>query len=115
MPRELSAGGVLVKMVRGRPMVAAIRPRGKPEGVWALPKGLVDPGEKPEQTALRETLEETGVQGRLERKLGDVKYVYTRDGQRIFKIVSFYLVRAGRGRIGAIEEAMRHEGAEARW
>src|SRR4051812_25403071 len=109
MPREFSAGGVLVKTLRGRPMMAAIRPRGKPEGLWALPKGLVDPGERPEDTALREVWEETGVRGRSEGKLGDVKYVYTRDGQRIFKVVSFYLVRAGRGRLGQIDESMRHE------
>jgi 8-oxo-dGTP pyrophosphatase MutT (NUDIX family) len=114
--REFSAGGVLVKMIRGRPMVAAIRPRGKREGIWALPKGNLDPGERPEQTALREVREETGVEGRLVEKLGDVKYTYTRPGGvRVFKIVSFYLVRAGRGRIGEIEEPMRIEVAEARW
>ena len=116
MEREFSAGGVLVKSIRGRPMVAAIRPGGKPEGVWALPKGNLDPGERPEQTALREVLEETGVEGRLVEKLGDVKYTYTRrGGVRVFKIVSFYLLRAGRGRIGEIEERMRIEVAEARW
>ena len=105
MEREFSAGGVLVKLIRGRPMVAAIRPRGKPEGVWALPKGNLDPGERPDETALREVLEETGVEGRLVEKLGDVKYTYTRrGGVRVFKIVSFYLLRAGRGRIGEIEE-----------
>jgi 8-oxo-dGTP pyrophosphatase MutT (NUDIX family) len=114
--REFSAGGVLVKMIRGRPMVAAIRPGGKREGVWALPKGNLDPGERPEQTALREVREETGVEGRLVEKLGDVKYTYTRPGGvRVFKIVSFYLLRAGRGRIGEIEEPMRIEVAEARW
>jgi 8-oxo-dGTP diphosphatase len=114
--REFSAGGVLVKVIRGRPMVAAIRPQGKPQGTWALPKGNLDPGEEPAATALREVLEETGVEGRLVEKLGDVKYTYTRrGGPRVFKIVSFYLLRAGRGRIGAIDEAMRIEVAEARW
>jgi 8-oxo-dGTP pyrophosphatase MutT (NUDIX family) len=97
-------------------MVAAIRPQGKPPGTWALPKGNLDPGETPAETALREVLEETGVQGRLVEKLGDVKYTYTRrDRVRVFKIVSFYLVRAGRGRLGEIEERMRVEVAEARW
>ncbi len=97
-------------------MLAAIRPRGKPEGVWALPKGNIDPGERPEKTAVREVGEETGVEGRLVEKLGDVKYTYTRrGGVRVFKIVSFYLLRAGRGRIGEIEERMRIEVAEARW
>ncbi|HEX3225361.1 MAG TPA: hypothetical protein VHQ89_04650, partial [Gaiellaceae bacterium] len=52
----------------------------------------------------------------LVEKLGDVKYTYTRrGGVRVFKIVSFYLLRAGRGRLGEIEERMRVEVAEARW
>jgi 8-oxo-dGTP pyrophosphatase MutT (NUDIX family) len=117
--REFSAGGVLVRTIRGRPMVAVIRPRGK-ERVWALPKGHIDAGESAAETAMREVREETGVEGRLVEKLGDVRYVYTanwddRRGERIFKVVSFFLLRAGRGRIGEIEEAMRIEVAEARW
>jgi 8-oxo-dGTP pyrophosphatase MutT (NUDIX family) len=95
-------------------MVAAIRPQGK-ERVWALPKGRIDDGESPAETAVREVREETGVEGRLVEKLGDVRYVYTWQGERIFKVVSFFLLRAGRGRIGEIEEAMRVEVAEARW
>ena len=105
-----------MRTVRGRPLVAAIRPRGKPEGVWALPKGNIDPGETAAETAVREVREETGVEGRLVEKLGDVRYVYTRrGGVRVFKVVSFFLCRAGRGRIGEIEEEMRIEVADARW
>jgi len=97
-------------------MVAAIRPQGKPEGVWALPKGKIDAGEDPADTAVREVLEETGVHGSLVEKLGDVRYVYTRrDRERVFKVVSFYLLRAGRGRIDELDERMRVEVAEARW
>jgi 8-oxo-dGTP pyrophosphatase MutT (NUDIX family) len=80
-----------------------------------LPKGNIDPGESPAETAVREVREETGIEGRLVEKLGDVKYVYAWDGERIFKVVSFFLLRAGRGRIGAIDEAMRVEVADARW
>jgi 8-oxo-dGTP pyrophosphatase MutT (NUDIX family) len=115
MKREFSAGGVLLRTVAGRPHLAVVRPQGKPAGTWVLPKGNVDPGEKPPETAVREVREETGVEGRIVEKLGDVKYVYTWDGERIFKVVSFFLLRAGRGRIGEIEEAMRVEVAEARW
>jgi 8-oxo-dGTP pyrophosphatase MutT (NUDIX family) len=96
-------------------MLAAIRPGGKPEGTWALPKGLIDAGERPDATAVREVREETGVVAELVRKLGDVRYVYTRGGQRIFKIVSFYLLRYRSGRLDELDPAMRHEVAEARW
>ena len=63
--REFSAGGVIVRRLRGRWWLAAIRPNGKPEGVWALPKGLIDPGETAAETAVREVAEETGLTGRL--------------------------------------------------
>ena len=69
---------------------------------------------------MREVREETGVEGRLVEKLGDIRYVYTanwegRKGERVFKVVSFFLLRAVQGRIGEIDEAMRVEVAEARW
>jgi 8-oxo-dGTP pyrophosphatase MutT (NUDIX family) len=113
--REFSAGGVVIRRLRGRWWVAAIRPAGKPEGTWALPKGLISPGDSPEETALREVAEETGVEGGVEEKLGDVKYVYTWAGERIFKIVSFFLMRYRRGRIGDLPPEHAHEVAEARW
>jgi len=113
--REFSAGGVLVRRLRGRWQFAAIRPGGKPPGVWALPKGLIGDGEDPAVTALREVEEETGVHGRLDRKLGDVRYVYTWDGERVFKVVSFFLVRYSSGRLGAIAPEFEHEVAETRW
>ena len=115
MKREFSAGGVLVRRLRGRWMMAAIRPAGKKEGVWALPKGLIDPGERPEETALREVAEETGAHGRSAGKLGDVKYVYTWAGEQIFKVVSFYLVRYSGGRLGDVPPEHRHEVVEVRW
>jgi len=113
--REFSAGGVLVRRLRGRWVFAAIRPAGKEPGVWALPKGLIGRGEKPEETAVREVAEETGAQGRLVGKLGDVRYVYTWRGERIFKVVSFYLLRYSRGRLGELAPATAHEVAEVRW
>jgi len=115
MRREFSAGLVLVRRMRGRWWLAATRPQGKRAGTWALPKGLVDTGEKPAETALREGLEETGIRGSLVAKLGDVRYVYTWQGERVFKVVSFYLARALGGRIGALPEGMEVEVAEARW
>jgi 8-oxo-dGTP pyrophosphatase MutT (NUDIX family) len=113
--REFSAGGVLVRRLGGRWMMAAIRPGGKPEGLWALPKGRIDDGESGEATALREVEEETGARGRSLGKLGDVKYWFNWQGERIFKVVSFFLVRYEAGRLGDITDAFRHEVAEVRW
>jgi len=86
--------------------------------VFALPKGLVDPGEKPVETALREVFEETGITAELVTKLGDIKYIYTRSwagGERVFKIVSFYLMRYRSGRIDDIAPEMRIEVRRALW
>ena len=132
MLREISAGGVVIRKRNGTWWMAVIEPAGNPSGttgqsrptakrlrtVLALPKGLVDPGEKPLETALREVHEETGITAELVTKLADIKYVYTRawgDGQRVFKIVSFYLMRYVSGRINKIAPEMRIEVARAHW
>lgn len=108
-----------MRSIRGRPHLAAIRPQGRSK-VWALPKGKIDGGESAAEAAVREVREETGVEGRLVEKLGDVRYTYTATwegakGERIFKVVSFFLLTAGRGRIDDIDDAMRIEVDEARW
>jgi 8-oxo-dGTP pyrophosphatase MutT (NUDIX family) len=115
MPREFSAGLVLVRRMRGAHWLAAVRPQGKAAGTWALPKGLIGPGEKAAETALREGHEETGLSARLGPKLGDVRYVYTWKGERVFKVVSFFLAHATGGRIGELPPGMDVEVAEARW
>jgi len=115
--------------MQGKWHIAAIEPRRDPEDdkkshsktkkpILALPKGLVDPGESPEQTAIREVREETGVEATPIAKLTDIRYVYVRtwsDKQRVFKIVSFYLLTYRSGRIGEIAENMRHEVKRALW
>jgi 8-oxo-dGTP pyrophosphatase MutT (NUDIX family) len=78
----------------------------------------VDPGEKALDAALREVREETGIAASLVTKLADIKYVYVRswgDGERVFKIVSFYLLKYESGRIDDVSDAMRIEVAEAKW
>jgi 8-oxo-dGTP pyrophosphatase MutT (NUDIX family) len=90
-------------------------PLGRREGTWVLPKGLIDASETPSQAALREGYEETGLRARLSSKLGDVRYVYTWEGERVFKIVSFYLAHASGGRIGELPAGMEVEVADVRW
>jgi 8-oxo-dGTP pyrophosphatase MutT (NUDIX family) len=129
MVREISAGGVVVRKA-GEAWDAAViepqtgdvagRPARKPpkKVLLALPKGLVDPGEKPEQTALREVHEETGLVATMVSKLGDIKYVYVRswgDGEKVFKIVSFFLLRYLSGEIDDVTPEMRVEVKRASW
>lgn len=125
--REFSAGGVVVRRMEGEWHMAAIQPTGrkaqkikagKPIAVMALPKGIIDAGESPEQTAVREVREETGLVAEIIAKLGDVKYVYVRswgDGARVFKVVSFYLLRYRSGRLGNIASEMRIEVERCAW
>jgi 8-oxo-dGTP pyrophosphatase MutT (NUDIX family) len=97
---------------------SAKTPRKRTRAVLALPKGLVDPGEKPQAAAVREVLEETGLVAEPVTKLCDNKYVYVRtwgDGKRVFKIVSFYLMRYVSGEIDNLASDMQIEVKQARW
>jgi 8-oxo-dGTP pyrophosphatase MutT (NUDIX family) len=124
--REISAGGIVLHRLADAWHIAVIEPQRsademKQRGgktVRALPKGLVDPGEKPEQTARREIAEETGVDAELIAKLTDIKYVYVRtwgDHARVFKIVSFFLFRYVSGILGNIPPDMRKEVRSVEW
>jgi 8-oxo-dGTP pyrophosphatase MutT (NUDIX family) len=107
--REFSAGGVVVRRMRGRPFMAAVRVKGGT--VLALPKGWIEPGERAAETAAREVREEAGIVGELVEKLGDVRYWYQRDGERVLKVVSFFLFRY---RSGSVRDH-DHEVDSAEW
>jgi 8-oxo-dGTP pyrophosphatase MutT (NUDIX family) len=123
MIREFSAGAVVVRHMKGQWWLAVIEPgrEGEPEDrkhVIALPKGNMDTGEKPLEAALREVREETGLRAKPVVKLADIKYVYQRkwsDQAKVFKIVSFFLMKYQSGHIGDIEANMKHEVRRAYW
>ncbi len=90
MIRELSAGGIVIRGFDGRPFVAVVHVR---KGVLALPKGHPDGDESMAEAARREVLEEAGVEAEAVERLGDIRYWYSRDGERVMKVVSFFLFR----------------------
>ena len=108
--REFSAGGLVVRRMRGRPYIAAVRV--KDGTVLALPKGHIEPGESGAETAVREVREETGLDSRPVEKLDDIRYWYTRDGARVLKVVSFFLLAY---RSGSLRDYQREEVDGAEW
>jgi 8-oxo-dGTP pyrophosphatase MutT (NUDIX family) len=110
MSIERSAGGVVV---RGQQMVAIVPARRAADGkrVLALPKGHIDAGESALQAAIREVREEAGVVAEHLADLGEVRYWYTRGGQRISKAVQFFLLRYASGEVQDHDDEVE----EARW
>jgi 8-oxo-dGTP pyrophosphatase MutT (NUDIX family) len=107
---EFSAGGVVV---RDHACVVIVPTRLAANGakVLALPKGHPEDGESPGEAALREVREEAGVVARLVEPLGDVRYWYTREGRRIAKVVSFFLLDYVSGEVDDHDLEVEH----ARW
>jgi periplasmic divalent cation tolerance protein len=110
--KEVSAGGVIYRKNSDNLEIALIHVRNR----WGLPKGHIEEGERVDEAALREVREETGLEGKLVRKLGDIRYSYrdkSKEGEpiRIYKRVFFYLMRYVRGDVRDHD----HEVDDARW
>lgn len=111
--KQVSSGGAAFRETDGKLEVALVLMI--PEMRWQLPKGIIDPGETPEQAALREVREEAGIECELIEPIETIEYwfVDSRSGTpiRIHKFVHFYLMRYVSGDVADHD----HEVAEARW
>ncbi|HLO33235.1 MAG TPA: NUDIX hydrolase [Anaerolineales bacterium] len=110
---QISAGGVTVRWQGSELEIAIVSIR--PSLRWQLPKGIVDPGETPKETAVREVKEEAGVETDLLSLIETIEYWYrgVRDGKpvRYHKFVHFYLLQYVSGDVARHD----HEVEEARW
>jgi len=109
--RQISSGGVIFRKSGDRVEIALITARGKK--AWSLPKGLIDKNEAPEETALREVREESGLHGKIIEKIGHISYWYSLDEERIKvnKMVHFFLLKY----INGDTRDHDHEVDEAKW
>lgn len=107
--RATSAGGVVHRLIESRVQIALVHRRAPV--LWALPKGTPDSGETIEETALRETREETGLEVEIEARLQSIRYFFVRGTTRFHKTVHFFLMRP----IGGSLDAHDAEFDEVRW
>jgi 8-oxo-dGTP pyrophosphatase MutT (NUDIX family) len=107
--RATSAGGVVHRSEGERVEILLVHRRSPL--LWALPKGTPDSGESIEETALRETREETGIQVEIESPLGSISYFFVRDRIRFHKMVHFFLMSP----VGGSIDQHDHEFDEVRW
>lgn len=109
---EVSAGGVVYRRSDNAvEVVLAARRTRRGDLAWGLPKGLVEPDETPEQAAVREVQEETGLEAEVEASLGEIRYFYVWEGVRVRKAVHFFLMRATGGDVSQHD----HEMEDVRW
>ncbi len=111
----MSSGGLVVDMAADPMRVAVICRRNRSGRLeWCLPKGHLEGEETPEQAAVREIAEETGIDGRVLDSLGAIDYWFFADGHRIHKTVHLFLLQATGGRI-TVENDPDAEAVDAAW
>lgn len=107
MKREFSAGGIVLRLLRqnvgatqdkfSKNRIEVLLTQHSSNHYWGFPKGRIDPGQSSKEAALREVKEEGGVEAEIIEKVGDSKYVYTFGGEKIFKVVTIYLMKYIKG------------------
>ena len=105
----IAAGGVVMRR-RNDDWEVVLAGR-QSDGTWVFPKGTPDKGESIEETAEREVREETGLDVRILRPLGQTDYWFAAPGERVHKFVHFFLMEPTGGDLSAHD----HEYDEVRW
>lgn len=87
MKREFSAGGIVFND-EGKVLLT----KHSQNHHWGFPKGWIEEGQSIEEAAIREVSEEGGVEAKIIDKVGYAKYTYTREGEKVFKVVTYFLM-----------------------
>ncbi len=110
---EVSAGGLVVDHSGKNGLLIGRIDHKDASGqriLWSLPKGHIEEGETPEQAALREVAEETGIESAIERSLGVIDFWFMAGGKRIHKTVHHYLFRETGGKLAPQESEVDEVG-----
>ncbi|WP_434735130.1 NUDIX hydrolase [Bifidobacterium tibiigranuli] len=110
--REYSAGGLVFDELDRVAIIARHSRSGHLE--WCLPKGHIEKGETPRQTAVREVCEETGILGEVVDSIATIDYWFTGTNQRVHKLVHHFALRRVSGEL-SVEGDPDHEAEEAIW
>lgn len=110
--REYSAGGLIFDSQERVAIIARHSRSGHLE--WCLPKGHIERGETPEETAVREVHEETGILGQVTDSIATIDYWFTGTNQRVHKLVHHFVLQMIGGTL-SVEGDPDHEAEDAIW
>jgi 8-oxo-dGTP pyrophosphatase MutT (NUDIX family) len=99
---EVSAGGLVIDSTGTKGLVIGrrdLKDATREKLIWSLPKGHLEAGETPEQAAIREVHEETGIMSEINRELGVIDFWFMASGKRIHKTVHHFLFKEVGGKL----------------
>lgn len=106
MKREFSAGGIVLNDKGEVLLIHNMAMRDPNKSYWGFPKGHIDKGESSKDAAVREIKEEVGLEVEVLEKIGESKYIFTKEGEKIFKVVVMFLMKAKTKELKVLKEEL---------
>lgn len=106
MKREFSAGGIVFNNKGQVLLINNMAMRDPNKSYWGFPKGHIDSKESSKDAAIREVREEVGLEVEVLEKLGDSRYIFTKDKEKVFKVVVMFLMKASDDELKILEEEL---------
>lgn len=106
MKREFSAGGIIFNNKGEVLLIHNMAMRDPKKSYFGFPKGHIDKGESSKDAAVREIREEVGLEVEVLEKIGESKYIFTKEGEKIFKVVVMFLMKAKTKELKVLKEEL---------